>query len=139
MIRVRIFNARRHYRLDPGIVRGTARRVFRGEKRTDVECNIVFIHDDQMIELNGLHLRHWFTTDVLTFPLHEPGEMTLTGEVYINVDQARRQALDYKISIKNELLRLTIHGALHLVGYRDASKRQKADMTILENHYLRPK
>lgn len=139
MIRVYIFNTHRGYRPDVEMIRRTARRVFRGEKRSDAECNIVFIQDDRMIELNGEYLDHWFTTDVLTFPLSDAEAKELTGEIYINIDQARRQALDYDVFIKDEILRLAIHGTLHLMGYQDTSKRQKAEMTRLEDFYLKLK
>lgn len=136
MIRVHIFNTHRGYRPDVELIRRTARQVFRREKRSDAECNIVFIQDERMIELNGKYLDHWFTTDVLTFPLGGAKAKELIGEIYINIDQARRQALDYNVFIKDEILRLTIHGTLHLMGYRDTSKRQKAEMTRLEDFYL---
>ncbi len=89
-----------------------------------------------MKKLNGTYLRRWTATDVLTFPLHEKGAKTITGEIYVNLDQARRQARIYGVTIKAECARLVIHGALHLIGYDDATPRQKKRMTALEDRYL---
>ncbi len=89
-----------------------------------------------MRELNGTYLGHHDTTDVLTFPLHEASDKELVAEIYVNVDQARRQARTYGVTIRNELSRLVIHGVLHLVGYDDTTKPGKEKMKRREDHYL---
>jgi rRNA maturation RNase YbeY len=92
-----------------------------------------------MVGLNRKYLKHRTPTDVLSFSLSgqrlRDGEK-LEGEVYVNLDQARRQAGLFHESIRNEVARLVIHGILHLVGYDDASMRQKKAMTRLEDAYL---
>ena len=114
------------------IVRG----VLRGETRKDADLNIVFIADGRMIRMNSTFLKHRNTTDVLSFPLSGTNSRTIEGEIYVNLDQAQRQAKEYRVSIRNETARLVIHGVLHLVGYDDRSKRAKARMTRLEDNYL---
>jgi len=54
----------------------------------------------------------------------------------ISADTAERQAKDYKVSLKNELKRLAVHGALHLAGYDDSTDKERAKMTELENKFL---
>ena len=92
-----------------------------------------------MVGLNRKYLNHGTATDVLSFSLNDHqlkhGDL-LEGEVYVNLDQARRQARRFGETIRDEVGRLVIHGILHLVGYGDASERQKKLMTRLEDTYL---
>lgn len=137
MISVRAVNAHPKYRTNISATVALARRVFRRERRLRIDCSIIYIHDGLMKSLNGAYLDHWDATDVLTFPLHEKGEKTLSGEIYVNLDQARRQAREYRVSIREETARLVIHGALHLCGYLDATPAQKKRMTKKQEFYVR--
>lgn len=80
------------------------------------EISVTCLDDDAMRELNRTYLGHDRVTDVLAFPLHEPGEPPL-GDVYIGVEQARRQAGELEIPLDEELVRLAIHGVLHVLGH----------------------
>ena len=136
MIRVQVFNAHPKYRVRPGEIRKIARGVLEGEGRADVDINIVFIGTRRMVVLNGKYLNHRYTTDVLSFSLTGATADTMEGEVYINLDEARRQAHDYDETIKAGVARLVVHGILHLAGHLDGTKSQKARMTRMENKYL---
>jgi rRNA maturation RNase YbeY len=136
MIQVQVFNAHPKYKVDVRDTIRLARRVFKREGRAQTECSLVFINDKRMTAMNGKYLNHWYATDVLSFPYDEDRD-TIFGEVYINLDQARRQAKEYKVAIKNEVRRLVIHGILHLAGFKDGTKQQKTRMTEAENTYLR--
>ena len=65
------------------------------------------------------------TTDVLSFPLAENFERHL-GDIVISLPQARKQAREFGSRLQEELLRLLIHGLLHLLGYdhEGVSKRE---------------
>jgi len=80
------------------------------------EVSVTCLDDEPMRELNRTWLDHDRVTDVLAFPLHEEGEPPL-GDVYIGVGQARRQAAELELPLEEELVRLTIHGVLHVLGY----------------------
>jgi rRNA maturation RNase YbeY len=58
------------------------------------------------------------------------------GEVYISTDQAARQAEDYRVSAEEELSRLVVHGILHLCGYDDGNRKQRAEMRKREDWHL---
>lgn len=88
-----------------------------------------------MIALNSTYLRHRYTTDVLSFSLNEHAN-ALDGEVYVNLDQARRQAKEYSVSEREERKRLVVHGVLHLTGYEDTTVKQREEMHQHENIYL---
>ncbi len=136
MTDIRVFNAHPKYRASTANTITLARRVLAAEHQTRVRCSIVYINDRRMVALNTKYLHHEYTTDVLTFPLNDEGDRELLGEVYINLDQARRQAGRYKVTIKCEVARLVIHGVLHLSGYNDTTRAQKKRMTELEDIYL---
>lgn len=135
MITVRVFNDYPRKRIRrPDTIR-LAGQVLRREWGRRADVSIVFIDDQRMIELNSQYLHHNVTTDVLSFPLSDEAN-TLEGEVYVNLDQAQRQAREYGVTVHNEVARLVIHGLLHLVGYRDATKREKIRMTEMEEMFL---
>ncbi len=70
--------------------------------------------------INRRFLEHDYNTDVISFD-YSSGKI-VNGEIYISIDTVRRNALDYKVTVGEELLRVMIHGVLHLCGYRDGNK-----------------
>ena len=111
------------------------RAVLRGEQRPDGIITIVLLDDEAIHDLNMRFLSHDYPTDVITFPLGEDG--AVEAEVYISVDTARRQAREYRVTLREELARLAIHGVLHACGYDDTSTDEREEMRLLENRYLK--
>ena len=60
----------------------------------------------------------------------------MEGEVYISADTARNQAVEFGVTLTEEILRLAAHGALHLAGYNDATPEEKKIMSTLETKYM---
>ncbi|MBM2817236.1 MAG: rRNA maturation RNase YbeY [Ignavibacteria bacterium] len=108
-------------------------KVFKAHGANDANVSIIFLDDAKMLEMNKKYLNHDWNTDVLTFPMEED---IMDGEIYISVDTALRQAKEYQVPFRNEILRLAIHGALHLLDYDDITDEKRAKMTELENKYL---
>uniref|UniRef100_A0A7V3PUP3 Endoribonuclease YbeY n=1 Tax=candidate division WOR-3 bacterium TaxID=2052148 RepID=A0A7V3PUP3_UNCW3 len=85
------------------------------------QINIVFTNNTHITELNRRYLRRNRPTDVLSFsiptPFPVPEKKRLLGEIYISREQARRQAKNAGIRLKDELLQLVRHGLLHLAGF----------------------
>ena len=102
-------------------------------KIKDSEINIIFLSDYDIQKINAQFLNHDYTTDVISFNFYEED---LEGEIYISVDTARLQSQEYKVSLTNEVLRLSIHGVMHLLGYEDDSTDKKEKMHNLEEKYL---
>jgi len=98
--------------------------------------SIIFVDDRYITELNKKYFNKENPTDVMSFNLEEKGE-ALEGEVYISIETAEWQAQDYKVSIDEEVIRLIIHGSLHLLGYGDSDKKKKQDMTRKEDYYIK--
>jgi probable rRNA maturation factor len=76
--------------------------------------NIVLTDDETLEDLNKRFKKRKGPTDVLAFEFEEPDFL---GEVYVSLDRAREQALDYGVSEEEEVERLVLHGLLHLLGY----------------------
>jgi len=110
------------------------RRVLRGEASEYRLLNVVFINDRKSRQLNREFLAHDYATDVLAFRLDEGTR--LEGEVYVNLDRARVQARRYGVTFKHEVIRLVIHGLLHLLGYRDTTRQAQLRMIRRQEDYL---
>ncbi|MBK6909627.1 MAG: rRNA maturation RNase YbeY [bacterium] len=95
----------------------------------------VLVNDRRMAKLHRDFLSTPGTTDVITFNLTDPGA-ALEGEIYICLDQARRQARQYRVPLYQEIARLATHGVLHLAGLDDATPRERAAMRKLEDRAL---
>jgi probable rRNA maturation factor len=102
---------------------------YHSESITAVYCGDVFIK-----KINRTYLQHDYATDTISFRLND-GKY-IDGEFYISLDTIARNARRYKQSREMELLRVTIHSVLHLIGYNDETPDEKTEMTHRENHYL---
>jgi rRNA maturation RNase YbeY len=109
--------------------------LFRREKKPLAELNYIFCSDQRLLEINRQFLQHDFYTDIITFPLSDPGQ-PISGEIYISVDRVRENAAAFGTLIRKELLRVIFHGALHLCGYKDKSPKDEKLMRKMEDHYL---
>ena len=121
--------------IQPDLVKSAVNEVFSGEAMTISSISVLFISDDEIIEVNKKYLDHNFTTDVITFPLSENSD-PIEGEIYISIDTTRRNSVEFGVSHKSELLRVAIHGALHLSGYDDSTSILKLKMKEKEDYYL---
>jgi len=119
------------------LLKQAAELVLSAEQVAGAEITIILVEDEYIKKLNRDFLNHNDTTDVISFHLDDlQNRDFFEGEVYANVDQIRRQALDYGVSFSNELVRIVIHGLLHLVGYDDQTLSDKETMTMKEDSYL---
>ncbi len=108
-------------RLDLGLLKARARAVLSALRRSRAELSLALVDDVQMRELNRDHRSIDRPTDVLSFSLlsgeHAEFRGALLGDVVISLETARRQARQRHRSFDEEVTRLLIHGALHLVGH----------------------
>jgi probable rRNA maturation factor len=92
------------------------RVVLEKEGITRGEFSVTFLPDSEARALNLRWLKHDWVPDVLSFALHEAGEAPL-GDVYVGIEQAQRQARTHGIALDEELVRLAVHGTLHVLGH----------------------
>src|ERR1700760_4858684 len=99
------------------------------------ELNYIFCSDAYLLQINQQYLDHDTYTDIITFDNTEK-EKVIEGDIFISIDRIRENAEKFGTGETNELHRVIIHGALHLLGYKDKSPKDKALMTSKEDHYL---
>ena len=96
--------------------------------------NYIFCNDERELEVNRQFLGHDYYTDIITFDYSTAS--TLNGDIFISLDTVRSNAEQLNIPFENELLRILIHGVLHLTGQGDKTPETKAQMTEKENRAL---
>ncbi len=98
------------------------------------DVTILFTDDEYIKELNIKYLNHHYFTDILTFD-YSSG-IVLNGDIVISIDTVRSNSILYSTSIDDELLRVIIHGFLHLLGFNDKSSEESRKMRELEDGAL---
>ena len=126
--------SRSHYRGRDAILKSTE-KALKKEGVKDGQVDIILLNDKDLRKLHKEWMNDGSSTDVITFPLVE--EPPIHAEIYISIDTARKQSAEYRVTLKNELCRLAVHGALHIAGYDDASPTQRHAMHELENRYIK--
>ena len=100
------------------------------------EVSLALIDDPEITRLNRRYLGKDRPTDVIAFSLGE--EFDPLGDVYVGVEEARRQAEARGISLDEELVRLAVHGTLHVLGHDhpEGSDRETAAMFVLQERIV---
>ena len=101
--------------LPAALVRRVVEAVLRGERRRAL-VSVTFLGRDAMRRLNGRHKGHDRPTDVLSFVMADPAGTAL-GDVYVCPWVAEREARRRGIPVREELIRLVVHGTLHVLGH----------------------
>jgi probable rRNA maturation factor len=100
---------------------------------SNLEIN--FISGEDIHAINKSYLKHDYTTDIITFNYSDSLQQ-LDGEIFVSIDDALNNSKKFKVSLSEELVRLVIHGILHLLGYDDQNVTDKKIMKRLENKLL---
>jgi probable rRNA maturation factor len=100
------------------------------------DLQYVFCSDKYLLDINRQFLDHDFYTDIISFDLSEE-KGQLIAEVYISVDRVKDNAKNLRTTIKEELLRVIFHGALHFCGYKDKKPKDAELMRSMENKWLK--
>ncbi len=95
----------------------------------------ILLNDDKLLEFNQTYLKHDTLTDIITFNYNEEYE-GISGDIFISYDRIVENAAKYEVTIINELLRVIVHGVLHLLGYDDHDDASRELMRNRENYYL---
>ena len=100
------------------------------------ELSIVLVGPKEMASLNEKFLQHEGPTDVITFDYAE-GTDGLSGEIFICVEEAERQAKEFKTNWQSEVVRYAVHGILHLAGHDDLQAAARKKMKQVEGRLVR--
>jgi probable rRNA maturation factor len=125
-----------HFKLkDKNKVKAWVKATIESEGYKLAELNYIFCSDTYLLQINRQYLDHDTFTDIITFDNSEK-EKVVTGDIFISIDRIRENAAKFDTGLVNELHRVIIHGALHLLGYTDKTAESKKMMTFKEDHYL---
>ena len=106
----------------------------------DIEMSCVLVDDEEIHRINKDYRNIDRATDVISFALEDdktfnPEERVL-GDIYISLDKATSQALEYGHSLTRELCFLSVHGLLHLLGYDHMNSADEKIMFSLQDKIL---
>ena len=99
------------------------------------DIKVVFCDDHYLLNINKIHLKHNYFTDIITFDYSRKKQ--LEAEIYISVDRVKENALELGVSFRSELHRVIFHGILHLLGYKDKNPRDKSQMRSMEDVWIK--
>lgn len=135
-MRINFFNEDISYNLkQKNAVRFWIRSVIHQEGFTLQELNFIFCSDNYLLNINQQFLKHNTYTDIVTFD-NASEQGIIIGDIFISIDRIKENASAFNVMTTSELHRVIIHGTLHLLGYKDKTKADKALMTQKEDQYL---
>ena len=123
--------------LGPAAVRRVVSAVLAGERINRASISVTFLTSPRMRSLNRKTFGRDRTTDVIAFGL--PHDGVLTGDIYVCPTVARRAARELELSEREELIRLVVHGTLHVLGYDHpaSTRRSSSPMWQRQERYVK--
>jgi len=135
--RIRFFNEGNQFSIKKKkMIRKWLNSVFIEEKQGIENVNIILCNDDYLLELNRRYLNHESLTDILTFSYDNKVNKVL-GDIFISIERVKENAKKFRQELYIELCRVFVHGILHLLGYNDKKRKEKQEMKLKEDYYLK--
>lgn len=98
------------------------------------QINYIFCDDAKILEINNRYLQHDYYTDIITFDYSSTN--SIKGDIFISTDTVSSNARALGVDYNEEILRVIIHGILHLCGQDDKTPESKSVMRSKENEAL---
>lgn len=119
---------------DNSLLRKWISKIISNQGKVIGVISYLFCSDDQVLLTNQTFLNHDTYTDIITFD-YVAGNV-ISGDIMISVDRVKENAELFNTSFEQELLRVIIHGILHLLGQNDKTDNEAKQMRKLENQAL---
>lgn len=110
-------------------------KVAENHSRIPGNITYIFCNDDKIIEVNRQFLQHDYYTDIITFD-YSRGKL-VSGDMFISLDTVKSNSEQFGYDYNTELLRVIIHGILHLCGIDDKGPGEREIMELHENQALK--
>lgn len=98
------------------------------------DITVIFCSDPFLLNINLEFLQHDYFTDIVTFDYCEGN--VVSGDIFISVDRVKDNSITFSALYKDELLRVIIHGILHLLGYTDKTESEKNLLRLIEEKFI---
>ncbi len=140
---LRIKNEVKTIPVPPGFLKTKIKAILRELGWKKAGLSLLLVSDARIQTLNRRYLRHDRPTDVIAFSQLEGGKLKVgkgtpwMGDIVISLPTTKRQAREFGNSFKYELCFYICHGILHIMGYRDKSKREAEQMANLQKRILK--
>lgn len=129
---IEVSNTQSGLLIDPSQLAGMVRRILLQRGLEAASISVTVVDNPTIQRINRDHLEHDWPTDVITFPLSEPGEARLEGEIIVSAEMALETALAAGSDPMHELALYLVHGLLHLLGFDDGSASDRDAMRTAE-------
>ena len=106
-------------------------QVIRSEGKEPGDLSFIFVADNYIKKINREFLNHDYYTDVIAFDYGEGN--IINGEIYLGIETIKRNTKIFNSNLKDEILRVMIHGVLHLMGYNDKNENEVKKMRRKED------
>lgn len=141
MNKIEIFNETKEEIKELDDVKRVIDIAIRNQNLDNLEFNIIIVNNEYIHTLNRDYRNIDRPTDVITFALedYDDGielEQRILGDIYISIDKAKSQAIEYGHDLKREMCFLAVHGFLHLLGYDHMEKEEEEIMFSLQEEIL---
>ena len=120
--------------IDGKLITNWLKSVVKNENKSIGKISMIFVDDNYLLDVNIKYLKHNYFTDIITFNYNQG--LNISGDLYISIDTIKSNAEFYQTNFKNELLRVIVHGVLHLLGYNDCEESEKIVIREREDFYL---
>lgn len=111
--------------------------VSQGEGVSFSMVELVYVDENEILDVNKNHLKRDYVTDIISFHYHDEGAKDhLEGSLVMCASRIEEQANELSVPVLHEYTRVLIHGLLHVCGLDDGTPADKAVMTQKEDLYL---
>ena len=134
---VRYYNDSTTYRLrEKRKVAAWLKMVAEQEGYTLGDVTYIFCSSEVHRKMNIDYIGHDYFTDIITFDYSELEEGVVSGDIFIDVETVADNARIYGVTARQEMLRVVVHGVLHLCGQKDKEPEDEKEMHRKEDKYL---
>lgn len=95
------------------------------------DLTYIFCDDEYLKRMNTKYLNHDYYTDIVTFNYNT--DQVISGDMFISVDRVRENSVLFGCDLPDELLRVIVHGLLHLLGFNDSNESEKKTIRKIED------
>jgi len=110
------------------------KQIIKKYNRIPGDLTYIYCNDEYLKEINIRYLKHDYYTDIVTFDYCS--DEIISGDMIISLDRVKENSVLFNNNITDELLRVMVHGLLHLLGYLDSTESEKETMRRIESECI---